>query len=128
MTCIAHNFGGYDGQFILHYILEYGIAQACSKVWRNNHMPENSIAIIQPEGYPNQKNYSIKAVRWIQSEAKERGIEIKHALNGGEQESVDIMWMATMKNLGQYLNSMDVTGMDVLLIFQTETEFNIISV
>ena len=24
MTCIAHNFGGYDGQFILHYILEYG--------------------------------------------------------------------------------------------------------
>ena len=61
------------------------IAQACSKVWRKNHMPENSIAIIPPEGYPNKKNYSIKAVRWIQSEAKERGIEIKHALNGGEQ-------------------------------------------
>ena len=61
------------------------IAQACSKVWRKNHMPENSIAIIPPEGHPNQKNYSIKAVRWIQSEAKERGIEIKHALNGGEQ-------------------------------------------
>ena len=61
------------------------IAQACSKVWRKNHMPENSIAIIPPEGYPNQKNYSIKAVRWIQSEAKTRGIEIKHALNGGEQ-------------------------------------------
>ena len=61
------------------------IAQACSKVWRKNHMPENRIAIIPPEGYPNQKNYSIKAVRWIQSEAKERGIEIKHALNAGEQ-------------------------------------------
>ena len=61
------------------------IAQACSKVWRKNHMHENSIAIIPPEGYPNQKNYSIKAVRWIQSEAKECGIEIKHALNGGEQ-------------------------------------------
>ena len=59
------------------------IAQACSKVWRKNHMPENSNAIIPPEGYPNQKNYSIKAVRWIQSEAKTRGIEIKHALNGG---------------------------------------------
>ena len=41
---------------------------------------------------------------------------------------MDIMWMATMKNLEMYLNSMDVTGMDVLLIFQTETEFNIISV
>ena len=39
---------------------------------------------------------------------------------------MDIMWMATMKNLELYLN-MDVTGMDVLLIFQTETGFNIIS-
>ena len=28
-------------------------------------MPEYCIAIIPPEGYPNQKNYSIKAVRWI---------------------------------------------------------------
>ena len=46
------------------------IAQACSKVWRKNQMPENSIAIIPPKGYPNQKNYSIKAVRWIQIEAK----------------------------------------------------------
>ena len=41
---------------------------------------------------------------------------------------MDIMWMAIMKNLELYLNSMDITGMDVLLIFQTETEFNIISV
>ena len=24
MTCIAHNFGGYDGQFILRHILEHG--------------------------------------------------------------------------------------------------------
>ena len=39
-----------------------------------------------------------------------------------------IMWMSTKKNLKLYLNSMGVTGMDVLLIFQTETEFNIISV
>ena len=45
------------------------IAQACSKVWQKNHMPEESIAIIPPEGCPNQTNYSIKAVRWIQSEA-----------------------------------------------------------
>ena len=38
------------------------IAQGCSKVWRKNYMPEDCIAIIPPEGYPNQKNYSIKAV------------------------------------------------------------------
>ena len=48
------------------------IAQACSKVCRKKHMPENSIAIIPPEGYPYPKNYSIKAVRWIQSEVKTR--------------------------------------------------------
>ena len=50
------------------------IAQACSKVWRKNHMPEDCIAIVPPEGYPNQKNYSIKALRWIQSLAKTNGI------------------------------------------------------
>ena len=61
------------------------LAQVCSKVWQKNHMPENSIAIIPPEGYPNQNNYSIKAKIWIQSEAMTWGIEIKHALNGGEQ-------------------------------------------
>ena len=60
------------------------IAQGCSKVWRKNYMPEDCIAIIPPEGYPNQKNYSIKAVRWIQSVAYENEVEIKHALNGGE--------------------------------------------
>ena len=65
------------------------IAQTCSKVWRKNYMPEDSIAIIPPEGYPNQKNYSIKAVRWIQSEAKKNEIEIRHALNGGEEKICD---------------------------------------
>ena len=47
-------------------------------------MPENSIAIIPPEGYPNQKKYSIKAVRWIQGIAKKLDTKIYHALNGGE--------------------------------------------
>ena len=60
------------------------IAQGCSKVWRKNYMPEDCIAIIPPEGYPNQKNYSIKAVRWIQSVAYDNEVEIQHALNGGE--------------------------------------------
>ena len=62
------------------------MVQTCSKVWRKNYMPEDCIAIIPPEGYPNQKNYSIKAVRWIQSEAKKKKIEIRHALNGGEEK------------------------------------------
>ena len=54
-------------------------AQACSEVWRKNHMPEDCIAIVPPEGYPKQTNYSIKALKWIQSLAKKNGIEIRHA-------------------------------------------------
>ena len=42
-------------------------------------MPEDCIDIIPPEGYPKQKNYSIKAARWINE------VEIRHALNGGEK-------------------------------------------
>ena len=45
----------------------YTMAQACSQVWRKNHMPKTSEAINPPEGYPNQKKYSTKAVRWIKA-------------------------------------------------------------
>ena len=61
----------------------YTIAQSCSNVWKKNYMPEACIAI-PPEGYPNQKNYSIKAVRWLQSVAYKSEVVIKHALNVGE--------------------------------------------
>ncbi|MCG8079176.1 MAG: hypothetical protein JAY75_23495, partial [Candidatus Thiodiazotropha taylori] len=62
------------------------VAQTCSLVWRKDHMPENSVAIIPPEGYPNEKKYSIKAVRWLQVVAKKTNTHIQHALNGGEQK------------------------------------------
>ena len=39
------------------------VAQVSIRIWRKYHMPENCIAIIPPEVYPNQKKYSIKAVR-----------------------------------------------------------------
>ena len=48
--------------------------------------PRKKKRAIQSSGYPNQKNYSIKAARWIQSLAKKSVIEIWHALNGGEQK------------------------------------------
>ena len=71
------------GYFLDPFSESCAIAQACSKVWRKNYMPEDCIAIIPPEGYQYQNNYSVKAVRWIQSEAKKNGVEIRHALNGG---------------------------------------------
>ena len=102
VTCIAHNFGGYDGQFILRHILEHGtmkpdvimngntiMRMTVGKVtfldsylflhMRLANFPKTFGLTEMKKGY-----FSIKAVRWIQSVAYENEVEIKHALNGGE--------------------------------------------
>ena len=38
VTCIAHNFGGYDGQFILRHILEHGTMKPDVIINRNTIM------------------------------------------------------------------------------------------
>ena len=59
------------------------IADACNKVWRSKYLPENEIAIISSKD-SSRRRFSMKAIRWIQSLAKEKGIVIHHAKNGGE--------------------------------------------
>ena len=59
------------------------IADACNKVWRGKYWPENPIAIISRKD-SSKRRFSMKAIRWIQSLAKEKGIYIHHAKNGGE--------------------------------------------
>ena len=59
------------------------IADACNKVWRSKYLPENQIAIISSKD-SSRRRFSMKAVRWIQSLAKKKGIYIHHAKNGGE--------------------------------------------
>ena len=59
------------------------IADACNKVWRSKYLPENQIAIISSKD-SSRRRFSMKAVRWIQSLAKEKGIDIHHAKNGSE--------------------------------------------
>ena len=59
------------------------IADACNKVWRGKYLPENQIAIISSKD-SSRRRFSMKAVRWIQSLDKEKGIYIQHAKNGGE--------------------------------------------
>ena len=59
------------------------IADACNKVWRGKYLPENQIAIISSKD-SSRRRFSMKAVRWIQSLAKEKGIYIHHAKNGCE--------------------------------------------
>ena len=56
------------------------IADACNKVWRGKYLPENQISSKDSS----RRRFSIKAIRWIQSLATEKGINIQHAKNGGE--------------------------------------------
>lgn len=44
------------------------------------------MGLILSQGYPNEKKYSIKAVRWIQSIALNGNTYIHHALNGREKQ------------------------------------------
>ena len=62
------------------------MSQACAKIWRKDFMPPETVAIIPSQGYVNEKKYSIKGIRWIQSIAMTTGSRIMHALNGGEQK------------------------------------------
>ena len=59
------------------------IADACNKVWRGKYLPENQIAIISSKD-SSRRRFSMKAIRWIHCLAKEKGINIQHAKNGGE--------------------------------------------
>ena len=59
------------------------IADACNKVWRGKYLPKNQIAIISSKD-SSRRRFSMKAVRMIQSLAKEKGIYIQHTKNGGK--------------------------------------------
>ena len=62
------------------------MSQACAKIWQKDFMPPETVAIIPSQGYVNEKKYSIKGIRWIQSIAMTTGSRIMHTLNGGEQK------------------------------------------
>ena len=62
------------------------IAQACNLVWRKKFMPQQTIGLIPAQGYVNQRKFSIKGIRWLQSIAVSKNIHIQHALNGGEYQ------------------------------------------
>ena len=60
------------------------IASACSRVYRTRFMPQETIALIPPQGYSPKHNQSVKAMGWLKWLASSKGIDIRHALNGGE--------------------------------------------
>ena len=63
------------------------MSQVCAKIWRNDFMPPETVAIIPSQGYLNEKKFSIKGARWpLRKTAMTTGSRIMHALNGGEQK------------------------------------------
>ena len=62
------------------------IASVCMTIYRSNYMPKKTIAIV-PE-YAKTDNFSRTSIMWLNyvSTTKGYGVNIKHALNGGEKK------------------------------------------
>ena len=58
------------------------IASVCMTIYRSNYMPKKTIAIV-PE-YTKTDNYSKMSIMWLNYMSN--GVNIQHALNGGEKE------------------------------------------
>ncbi|CAG5896577.1 unnamed protein product [Menidia menidia] len=62
------------------------IASACMKVFTSNFLPAKSLAIPSAVDYRRQcKTFSSASIHWLEWEARNRGVNIQHALNRGEQ-------------------------------------------
>lgn len=57
-------------------------------MWPNNHYSGNGCKICAQQGY------SQISIRWLEFEARSRGITIQHAENGGEYKIPDTTWRA----------------------------------
>ncbi len=60
------------------------LASACNLLFRRNFLQPEEIAIIHPQGFKPNQNYSQDSIRWLSYLAERNGIHIQHALNGGE--------------------------------------------
>ncbi|KAL5020225.1 hypothetical protein ScPMuIL_003117 [Solemya velum] len=62
------------------------IASACNLVFRTIFLEQESIGIIPSHGYRPRYKQSIKALQWLEYQAKTRQLGIVHAWNGGEKK------------------------------------------
>ena len=60
------------------------IASVCMTIYRSNYMPKETIAIV-PE-YAKTDNFSKMSIIWLNYVSKAKGLNIQHALNGGEKK------------------------------------------
>ena len=60
------------------------IASVCMTIYRSNYMPKKAIAIV-PE-YTKTDNFSKMSIMWLNYVSTTKGLNIQHALNGGEKK------------------------------------------
>ena len=60
------------------------IASVCMTIYRSNYMPNKAIAIV-PE-YAKTDNFSKMSIMWLNYVLTTKGLNIQHALNGGEKK------------------------------------------
>ena len=58
------------------------IASVCMDIYRADHMPESSIAVVKE----NHNNFSRSSIEWLEYVSKTEGIDLRHACNGGEYQ------------------------------------------
>jgi hypothetical protein len=65
------------------------IAKACSLVYRKQFMPEKTLAVISPQttNFVNRQ-YSVKALRWLHYLCDKEDKWIQHARNGGGEKTI----------------------------------------
>ena len=59
------------------------IASVCMTIYRSNYMPNNEIAVVKD--VTRGETYSKISIGWLDWLSKRDGVNIKHALNGGEK-------------------------------------------
>jgi hypothetical protein len=57
------------------------LASVCSAIYKNEFLPENTIAVCKENP---SDSYSIKSIKWLKYLSMKNAINIKHACNGGE--------------------------------------------
>ena len=91
------------------------IASVCMTIYCSNNMPNKTIAIV-PE-YAKTDNFSKMSIMWLNyvSTTKGYGLNIQHALNGGEKKlTIDDKLTRTTDSAKKripYMNSMVAFGM-----------------
>ncbi len=61
------------------------LASVCNLLYRRNYLQPDTIAIIPPRGFAPKQNFSPESIRWLCYVAQKRDIQIRHAMNLGEE-------------------------------------------